>query len=111
MFIMDLEECIEYISNWYFSDTVELLDLVLTDDVKDPQYSAITTLNRLWIYLQYKINTNENYECSDISSLFNKMGYTPEDFALFINKLQEEYKIYKGAILDTEFFKDLNSDC
>ena len=104
MFIMDLEECIEYISNWYFSDTVELLDLVLTDDVKDPQYSAITTLNRLWIYLQYKINTNENYEWSDISSLFNKMGYTPEDFALFINKLQEEYKIYNGAILDTEFF-------
>ena len=46
---MDLEECIEYISNWYFSDTVELLDLVLTDDVKDPQYFAITTLNRLWI--------------------------------------------------------------
>lgn len=51
---MNLEECIEYISDWYFSDTVELLDLVLDDDIADPQYSAITTLNRLWIYLQYK---------------------------------------------------------
>lgn len=51
---MILEECMEYISDWYFTDTVELLDLVLDDDVADPQYSAITTLNRLWVYLQYK---------------------------------------------------------
>ena len=57
---MSLDECIKYISDWYFSDTVELLDLVLDDDVVDPQYSAITTLNRLWVYLQYKKKTDRS---------------------------------------------------
>lgn len=104
---MNLEECIEYIINWYFADTVELLDLVLDDDIADPQYSAITTLNRLWVYLQYQKKTNKNYECSDVSSLFKKMGYPPEDITLFRRKAQEECKIYTADILDTEFFEDL----
>ena len=60
---MDVKECIEQIIDWYFSDTVELLDLVLNDDVADPQYSAITTLNRFWLYLQYQQKTEMNYEC------------------------------------------------
>ncbi len=103
---MDLNECIEYISDWYFADTVELLDLVLDDDMTDPQYSAITTLNRLWVYLQYEQKTKENYECSDVSSLFEKMGYTSEHIALFRKKVQEERKIYTADILDTEFFEE-----
>jgi hypothetical protein len=102
---MSLDECIKYISDWYFSDTVELLDLVLDDDVVDPQYSAITTLNRLWVYLQYKKKTDRSYECSSVSSLFKKMGYTPEDIDLFRKKAQEERKIYTADILDTEFFE------
>ena len=97
---MSLDECIKYISDWYFSDTVELLYLVL-----DPQYSAITTLNRLWVYLQYKKKTDRSYECSSVSSLFKKMGYTPEDIDLFRKKAQEERKIYTADILDTEFFE------
>lgn len=103
---MNLEECIEYISDWYFSDTVELLDLVLDDDIADPQYSAITTLNRLWVYLRYKKKTDKDYACNDVSSLFKKMGYTPEDIALFRKKVQEERKIYTAAVLDTEFFEE-----
>ena len=103
---MDLKECMQYINNWYFSDTVELLDLVLDDDIADPQYSAITTLNRFWIYLQYKKKTDKSYECSDISSLFKKMGYTEEDIALFRKKAQEERKIYTDDILDTKFLSD-----
>lgn len=104
---MDLKECIEYISDWYFADTVELLDLVLDDDMVDPQYSAITTLNRLWVYLQYKQKTNENYECSDVSSLFKKMGYTSEEIVLFRKKVQKEREIYTADILDTEFFEGI----
>lgn len=102
---VSLDECIKYISDWYFSDTVELLDLVLDDDIADPQYSAITTLNRLWIYLQYKEKTDSSYKCSNISSLLKKMGYTPEDITLFRKKAQEERGIYTSDILDTEFFE------
>lgn len=101
---MDLEACMQYISDWYFSDTVELLDLVLEDDIADPQYSAITTLNRFWVYLQYKKETENDYEHSNVSSLFQKMGYTTEDIALFRKKVIEEREIYTNDILDGEFF-------
>lgn len=101
---MDLKTCIQYMSEWYFSDTVELLDLVLDDDMEDPQYSAITTLNRFWVYLQYKKEMDKSYECGDVSSLLKKMGYTSEDIARFKKKVQEERKIYTADILDTEFF-------
>jgi len=104
---MNLEKCTEYISNWYFADTIELLDLVLDDDVADPQYSAITALNRLWVYLQYKKGMNKCYAYNDVSSLLEKMGYSPEDIALFRKKAQEERKIYTADILGTEFLEDL----
>ena len=100
---MDLKECIQYISNWYFSDTVEFLDLVLADDIADPQYSAITALNRIWVYLQFRKKMDKSCECDDVTSLFQKMGYTTEDIALFRKKVQEEHKIYTGDILDTDF--------
>lgn len=48
--IINKEECIQLISRWFLSDTVEFLDLVLKDDTVDPTYSAITALNRLYIY-------------------------------------------------------------
>lgn len=84
---------------------MELLDLVLDDDMADPQYSAITTINRLWVYLQYQNKTDGRYACSSISSLLQKMGYTPEDIALFRKKAQEEQKMYTSDILDTEFLE------
>ena len=101
---MDLEKCFQYMSNWYFSDTVELLDLVLYDDIEDPKYSAITALNRLWVYLQYKKSLNKDYEYSTVSSLLEKIGYTTEDIALFKRKIQNEREEYTAEILDTEFF-------
>ena len=103
---MDLKECIEYMSKWYFADTVELMDLVLDDDIEDPQYSAITTLNRFWIYLQYKKEMDNSYECHNVSSLLKKIGYTSEDIALFRKKIQQERQIYTADILDEEFFKE-----
>lgn len=104
--MMNLEECIDKIIDWYFSDTVELLDLILDDDIADPQYSAITTLNRLWLYLQYESMTNKNYECNDVSFLLKKIGYTSEDIILLRRKAQEEREIYTSDILDTKFFEE-----
>lgn len=78
--------------------------MVLNDDVADPQYSAITTLNRFWLYLQYQQKTEMNYECSDVPSLLKKIGYTDEDIALFKKKAQKERKIYTSEILDIDFF-------
>ena len=102
--MMNVNEYMEYISDFFFSDTVELLDLVLDDDDVDPQYSAITTLNRFWVYLQYKKAMDTFYQCSNVSSLLEQIGYTKEDIALFREKVRKERSMYAGDILDEEFF-------
>ncbi len=101
---MDLKECLSRICDWYHVDTVEFLDFVLTDDLDDPQYSAITAINRLWIYLQYKKATDGNFEHNQVSTMLLSMGYTNDDIALLKNMAQKERNIYIGDILDTEFF-------
>lgn len=103
---MGAKECLEYMKDWYFADTIELLDLVLTDDTADPQYSAITTLNRLWVYLEYQKNANPNFECCDITSFLEKMNYTSEDIDLFRKKVYREQEIYTDDILDTHFLEE-----
>ena len=102
--MMNVNEYMEYISDFFFSDTVELLDLVLDDDDVDPQYSAITTLNRFWVYLQYKKAMDTVYQCRNVSSLLDQIGYTKEDIALFREKVRKEHSIYAGDILNEEFF-------
>ena len=103
--MMNLKEYLDYMIEWYFSDTVELLDLVLNDDIADPKYSAITTLNRLWVYLEYQRNINKSFECGDVASFLDKIGYTSADIDLFRKKVCEEQKIYTADILDTDFLK------
>lgn len=96
-----MEDYIKYMTKWFISDTIELLDMVLTDDVVDPHYSGVTTLNRIWVYLQYKKETDKFYngnECKNISTLFPKWGYSTEDIELFRKKVQEERKIYMDRI-------------
>ncbi len=101
---MDLMMCMDYICSMYLSDTIELFDMVLDDDIDDPQYSAITTWNRFWVYLQYKHQTDKNFAIRDVPSLLLQCGYTDEDVALFVQKAQEERPIYHGAIFDPESF-------
>ena len=100
---MNQEEILNHIIQWYFADTIELLDMVLDDDPDDPQYSAITTLNRLWVYQQYQNKADKDHPCRDISSLLEKLGYSSEDVALFQKKAREEYKIYAADIFGPDF--------
>ena len=100
---MELECCIQYMCKWYLSDTIELLDLVLNDNDEDPQYSAITTLNRFWIYLEYQKKIGD-CECNNVASFLEKIGYSINDIDLFREKVRAERDIYVSDILDTTFF-------
>ena len=91
---MTIEKCVESMAKFFLSDTIELLDMVLEDDIEDPQYSAIIAVNRLWTYLQYKQMTD---------ALLSKLGYA-QDVDLLRQKAREERKIYHGTILETGFF-------
>lgn len=101
--IMKVQECIDFISEWYLSDTIELIDLVLDDDNIDPEYSAITALNRLWVYLQYKKHTEKDYDYGEVSSFLIKSGYLMDDIDTLKEKVQEERKVNLSEILDKQF--------
>ncbi len=102
---MNLEECQRHINDWYLDDTINLVYLVLTDDEAGPQYSAITALNRLWLYLQLRNGTDPNHACANVASLLTELGYDPEEIALLRQKARAERPIYIGAILDEGFFE------
>ena len=93
--IINKEECIQLISRWFLSDTVEFLDLVLKDDTVDPNYSAITALNRLYIYIQYKRQEDGTFQCQNVSSFMSEMGYSETDLILFGNKVRKEKDVYR----------------
>lgn len=100
---MTIEKCVESMAKFFLSDTIELLDMVLEDDIEDPQYSAIIAVNRLWTYLQYKQMTDEEFATKDVEALLSKLGYA-QDVDLLRQKAREERKIYHGMILETGFF-------
>lgn len=100
---MNFKECLERISENFLSDTIELFDLVLSDDVEDPQYSAIIVINRIWLYLQYKNMTNKIYQYSQVDAFIESIGYSTKDIEIFRKKAQDEYKNYRGEILDQEY--------
>lgn len=88
-------ECVEKIVKWYIGDTIELLDLVLTDDLEDPQYSAITTCKRLNEYLLYQeLRGNQK---KDLTELLRESGYTQEDIDLLMVKKEQEKELIKGS--------------
>ena len=49
-----LNDCIEKIAVLFQYDTISLLDCVLTDDTIDPQFSAITTINRINATIEFE---------------------------------------------------------
>ena len=86
-------ECVEKIVEWYIGDTIELLDLVLTDDLEDPQYSAITTCKRFNEYLLYQeLRGNQK---KDLTELLMGSGYTQEDIDLLMVKKEQEKELIK----------------
>lgn len=100
---MTIDECRDLMTKWFLSDTVELIDSVLNDDPEDPQYSAISTLNRLWTYCRYMELKGDKFACDGISALLDKLGYASKDIDLFREKCISEKNIYRSEILDSRF--------
>lgn len=60
-------DCIEDIIKWFYSDTIELFDLVISDDSINPEYSAICAYERLkrvllFNKLYYQDNSTETVD-------------------------------------------------
>ena len=68
------KNALKYIVKLFLYDTINDLDMVLTDSESDPQYSAITVYKRLEVYLQYSDQNNK-----DVLNFIKNSGYDEND--------------------------------
>lgn len=87
----ELKLCIENIEKWFDSDTIILLDCVLTDDPDDPEYSANTAYYRLEDIIHFK-ELYYGVKYKDVADYMLKNGYSQEDIQLLNHKRIEENK-------------------
>lgn len=80
------------IVKWFLSDTIELLDLKLSDSDTDPQYSAITTLERLRLYLEYTRDCPADDK--DVYEYLSECGYCDADIERFKHLCLDEKERY-----------------
>ena len=90
--------CIDRIVKTYFYNVITLLDCVLTDDLEDPQYSAITACNRLNEYLHYQELQGDQKK--DALEFLGDLGYSQEDIDLLMAKVEKEKELKKEMSKD-----------
>lgn len=90
------DQLIDILIDWYLSDTIQLLDNVLTDNLVDPGYSAITTRNRLIYYIQYKQQIDPDFRVRTVNEFLINSGYDNKDIIAFEKSCKEEAHYYHG---------------
>lgn len=92
---LNKEEAIERIVQWYVSDTIGFVDLVLDDSEIDPHYSAVTLCDRIKLYLEYiKLTTGAD---STVSEFLDESGYDADSINLIERKRADESKYYRRS--------------
>ena len=86
------EQNIKQIIDWFLSDTMQLFDLVLDDSDVDPQFSAVTAMNRLGLYLSCIGNVSASEE--NILEYLECSGYSIADLEVFLSKYKREIERY-----------------
>ena len=85
----EVKELLEFILFFYMDDSIRLLDLVLSDDPDDPQYSAHTAYFRLTKLLRFNYLVNQQPEKS-VTEYLRECGYREEDLSLFRDLIRKE---------------------
>ena len=88
----------DFVINLFFSDTIELIDNILTDAQDDPHYSAVMAFNRLYAYLKLTSDSDRTIDEQAIVSLLQHSGYNKEDVQLLLDKKGEEEPIHRGEL-------------
>ena len=91
-------EYLDFVINLFFSDTINLLDLVLSDDESDPEYSAVMVYNRFYAYLQLTSDPGDSPADNHIQELLLESGYSETDTHRFMNRKKAEEPYYHGTI-------------
>lgn len=88
---------IEYIIKCFEWDTNRFIDLVLNDNLDDPEYSAVTCCNRIITLIKVKEVYKEEFK--SIENYLEDIGYNKEDIKIFIESRDKESEYYHGEIL------------
>lgn len=92
------EKIFEDIIDWFEGDTIQFIDKVLSDDILNPEYSAITCSNRITRLIQLENGIKKRYET--IEDYLSFSGYSKEDIKIFMTKREKESKYYEGEIYE-----------
>lgn len=84
------------IIHWFEGDTIKLIDQVISDDIVNPEYSAITCSNRIIRLIQIEKEIGNRYET--IEQYLSAIGYSKEDIKIFMKIRENEMKYYQGEI-------------
>lgn len=90
------EEIINDIIHWFEGDTIAFIDKVMSDDILNPEYSAITCSNRIIRLIQIENETEKKYET--IEEYLKTTGYSEKDIKIFMESREKEMEYYQGEI-------------
>lgn len=89
-------DVIKDIIHWFEGDTIKFIDRVMSDDLLEPEYSAVTCSNRIIRIIQVKNNTERKYET--IEEYLSSIGYSEKDINIFMRSREKEIEGYQGEI-------------
>lgn len=82
--------------NWAEEYLIRLVNNVLSDNINDPEYSAIICNNQIVLLIRLKQEYNGKYQ--KVEEYLKDKGYSEEDIKKFIESRDKEAKEYGGTI-------------
>lgn len=88
------EEAFSLILEFFLGDIRDLFQRVLTNDPKDPHFSAVTAEKKAALYLKC-LNRSFSYS---LESFWKEQGYHQEEIRQFYENYRREYPYYTGKM-------------
>ena len=90
------EDVMKDIIHWFEGDTIKFIDRVISDDLLEPEYSAITCSNRIIRLIQIENEFRKKYKT--IEEYLSSIGYSKNDIEIFMKSREKEIANYQGEI-------------
>ena len=104
---MEDDRYMRYLLDFFLQDTFELMDDVPDDDEHDPQFSAITAIERFWAYIRCEEQIDKAFPYRSVAELLRgRSCCTEDDIVRLFRKTRAERPHYHGEIDDAAFTAD-----
>ncbi len=93
-----LRRMIDEVLKIYLDDTSTMLEQVVSEDVNDPETSAITTYKRYQLYLSIMSELNRVSFADNVEELIYSQAYDKGTYDEFMLRRARELPIYHGDV-------------